>query len=95
MDYNRSEVLIYISLSRHCSTPNNVQIRGGGIYRHTGLDNHFAIIKSSTLVQKCKIIPSTTFSPDDNPTIDVLYTKMGLVREEHVASISPSLSEML
>ncbi|GBM75752.1 hypothetical protein AVEN_151517-1 [Araneus ventricosus] len=46
-------------------------------------------------MHKCRIIPSATFSPNDNPPIGRLYTKAGLFRKEHVAPLSSSPSEML
>ncbi|GBN42474.1 hypothetical protein AVEN_32437-1 [Araneus ventricosus] len=56
---------------------------GAVIDRHTGSNHNSA--KSGIFVHKFRIIPSATFSPDDNPTIFRFYTKAGLVREEHVA----------
>ncbi|GBN14520.1 hypothetical protein AVEN_13742-1 [Araneus ventricosus] len=102
-DQNRSEDLIPISLSRQCSIPDNVQV-DAVIDRHTGPDHNSTSAKSDTFVHKLfralnyfghTIIPSATFSPDDNRPTFRLNTKVGLIREEHVAPLSSYPSEML
>ncbi|GBM54458.1 hypothetical protein AVEN_150612-1 [Araneus ventricosus] len=93
-DRNRSEDLIPISMSRQCSIPDDVQV-DAAIDRHTGPDHNSASAKSDIFVHICRIFPSSTFSSADDLPIIRLYTKAGLVREEHVAPLSSSPSEML
>ncbi|GBM48396.1 hypothetical protein AVEN_1124-1 [Araneus ventricosus] len=93
-DHNRSEDLIPSLLSRKCSIPDKIQ-NGVAIDRLTIPDHNCVSTKWDTFVRKCRIIPSATFSSDDNPPIVRLHTKAGLVREEHVAPLSSSPSEML
>ncbi|GBN33738.1 hypothetical protein AVEN_265696-1 [Araneus ventricosus] len=66
-----------------------------GHCRYTGPEYNSTSAKSDSFVHKCRIIPSTTFSPDDNPPIVRLYTKVGVFREEHIATFSSSQFEML
>ncbi|GBM35366.1 hypothetical protein AVEN_270262-1 [Araneus ventricosus] len=85
MDHNRFEDLISILLNHQCSIQDNVQ-DGVSTNGHTGPDHNSASTKWDTLVQKCRIIPSATFPPDDNAPNFRLSTKAGLVCEEQVSS---------